>query len=321
VKTVRVGNITLASNLVQGPLAGYSCAPFRALTTRFGQPGFCTTEMISAKDLVHRRTPLKRYTWRDPTEGLLSYQLSGNDPDDLGRASAIVSELGADIIDLNAGCPVNKIRSKGCGSSLLANPEQLYTLVKAIKNNTGACVSIKIRVEGNQHDHNDAAVADAIQQGGADFVTVHGRHWTENYEAPCRIESIAAIKKHLQIPVFANGDVCDGASLERLLTQSGCDGVMIARASVGQPWLFQQLRAELSHNPYSPPSIEEVGTNFWEHIEGLIALENEKIALLEARKFAKYYARHLPQAAEFISEMLSLTGRDRVAECIKHYFQ
>lgn len=321
VKSIRIGKLTLASNLVQGPLAGYSTAPFRVLTTRLSQPGFCATEMISAKDLVHRPKPSARYIYRSPEERVLSYQLSGNDPDELGRACVIVSKLGADLIDLNAGCPVNKIRSKACGSALLETPDRIYELIRAMKNHTDAQVTLKMRVAGPAADPQDLAVADAAEQAGADLLTVHGRHWTEKYDQPCRIDSIAAIKQQVSIPVFANGDVKDAQSLKHLLQQTQCDGVMIARSSVGRPWLFAAIRAQLNGLPFTPPSTEEIGALFWEHIQGLIALDGETQALLNARKFAKYYAQDLPTVTEFVAQFQSLQRLSDLAHCIHRYFK
>ena len=320
IKPIQIGSLKLPSNLIQAPLAGYSCAPFRVLAHQHGQPGFCTTEMMSAKDLIHRKSPLQRYTWRDPREGILSYQLSGNQPDELAKATEIVSELGADIIDLNAGCPVHKIRSKGYGSALLRNSEQLSACLKAMKNNTDKLVSVKIRVAGEIHDHIDMEIADAIEQSGIDFMTVHGRHWTERYERPSRVDSIAAIKKRVSIPVFANGDVSDANSVKSIFSATGCDGLMIGRASVGRPWLFAQLRAECNNKPFNQPSFSEIGTYFWEHIEGLISLENEVIGLLEARKFAKYYSRNLANSEEFNRIFQTLTEKNAIKDCITQFF-
>lgn len=320
VNPIRIGKLLLESNLVQGPLAGYSSAPFRVLTHRYGKPGFCTTEMISAKDLVHRAQPINRYTYRDPEEGLLSYQLSGHQPDELARAATLLSSLGADIIDLNAGCPVNKIRSKHCGSALLASPEKIYACLRAIKQNTDAAVSIKIRVAGEHHDQNDLAIADAIEQSGADWMTVHGRHWTEHYETPARYSSIAAIKQEVKIPVFANGDVDSPTALKTILETTRCDGVMIARASVGRPWLFEECRAALSGQAYSPPALAEIGEIFWEHIQGLIALAGEPIALFEARKWVKYYGRTVANLPGLIEGVHSAHSSQELQQYIQGHF-
>lgn len=318
IKPIKLKNCTLANNIVQGPLAGYSCAPFRVLATQWGQPGFTCTEMISAKDLIHRPVKPKRYLWRDPREGTLCYQLSGNEPDELARAAEMVSAAGADIIDLNCGCPVNKIRRKGCGSRLLAYPELLEQCLRALRQNTDAAVTVKVRISAGDHD--DLAVVQAAEAAGVDAIIVHGRDWTQRYDVDCNLTRIRDIKLATQLPVFANGDVEDIASLERTFAATQCDGFMIARASVGRPWLFAQLRAQAAGESFTIPDTATIGQLFLQHIDDLAALENEKLAVLQSRKFAKYYARTMPRAAEFVLTVQQLITRDDVARCIDQFF-
>lgn len=306
-----LGSVTLPNRLVQGPLAGYSCAPFRVMTARYGQAGFSTTEMISAHDLAHASHTKHRYLWRDPEESLVCYQLSGQSPEFLARAVEKVNDAGADLIDLNCGCPVNKIRSKSCGSKLLATPEKIYALVKSIKENTDAAVSCKIRVGEPLYDSDDLAVAQAIESAGADFMIVHGRHWTERYDVPARFEPIARLKAAVTIPVFANGDVNSAEMAEKIMAITGCDGLMIARAGAGNPWLFAQIRAEVLGEPYTPPDRQTILQTFLEHVHRLSALQNEKLAVLQSRKLAKYYFKPFPDAAELT---LAIQSLDTLAE-------
>ncbi len=320
IKPLQLGTLQLHSNLIQGPLAGYSCAPFRVIAQKYGDPAFCVTEMISAKDIMHRDPKPKRYLGKDPQEGLLCYQLSGNDPEYLGRAAALVSEHGADLIDLNCGCPVGKIRAKHAGSKLLTKPETIYALVKAIKANTAATVSIKIRVAGDAADHNDAAVIDAAEQAGVDFITVHGRHWTERYDVPCRYNAIADIVSYARVPIIANGDVQDYPSLKRIFETTQCAGVMIARASVGKPWLFQQLYAAENNLPFSEPTTNQIGNILREHLRLLIELEKERTTVLQSRKFAKYYSHCLTNPLEFVIAMQKVNTELDFLRLIDRFF-
>ncbi len=320
IKPLKLGTLQLPSNLIQGPLAGYSCAPFRLVTHQYGKPAFCVTEMISAKDLMHRNPKPKRYLGKNPNEGLLCYQLSGNNPEFLATASALVSTAGADLIDLNCGCPVSKIRAKQAGSKLLTTPEKIHMLVKAIKANTDAVVSIKIRVAGDVADHNDQAVINAAEQAGVDFITVHGRHWTERYNSPCRLNAIADIVNYAKVPIIANGDVENYDSLKNIFATTKCAGVMIARASVGQPWLFQQLFAQDQQLSFSSPSSAQIAEIFLEHLDGLIELESEKRAILQARKLAKYYGRSLTNRLEFTIAMQQITTKKECLQLLKKYF-
>lgn len=319
-KTLTLGQKNFPSILVQGPLAGYSCAPMRVQTWRQSTPGYCSTEMASAAHLVHARQQPKRFTYRHPDEGPLCFQLSGYDPEVLAKATRYVDSLGVELIELNCGCPVNKIRSKGAGSKLLSQPELLRQLVRAMRANTSAVLSIKIRVAGDQQDQDDEAIARVVEEEGADMLVVHGRHWTERYDVDCRFDAIQQFVERVDIPVVGNGDVSDVASLKRML-QTGCAGVMIGRASVGQPWLFNQLIAELQGESFSPPPTDEVGHLFIDHIEQLAALDSPYRAALQARTMGKYYARdRLDDKVGFIERLNQCVDLDEFRSLVSRYF-
>ncbi len=315
-----VGSRTFPINLIQGPLAGVSCAPFRMLTWKHGKPAYSCTEMISCKTLLHQ--PIwaqQRYIRKHPEEGPVCFQLAGSSPQEIAEATRRVTGYGADLIDLNCGCPVKKIRSKGAGSSLLTQPAQLFKLITAMKQNTHQPVSVKIRVQGKDEKFN-AEVAKVLTEAGADLVVVHGRHWTEHYETPCRYEAIAFFVENLKIPVIGNGDIACLDSLKKMLA-TGCAGAMIGRAGVGQPWLIQKLIAEMNGEKFAPPSLRERGLLFIDHITELASLlEYEKFAVLQARKLAKYYARALPKRTEFCAEMNDCESLERLQELCRKYF-
>jgi tRNA-dihydrouridine synthase B len=315
-----LGNLHFTKNLIQGPLAGVSNAPFRALTAIHSRPAFSCTEMISCKTILHQaKHQLHRFIAKAPQEGRVCFQLSANHPAELGEAVKYVTDAGADLIDLNCGCPVNKIRSKGAGSRLLENPAVLFELIRAMKNNTTLPVSVKIRIQ-----HDDAlnqAVACAINDAGADFVTVHGRHWTEHYETPVRHDKIAFFVNELKMPVIGNGDIACDDSLQKMLA-TGCAGVMIGRAGVGQPWLIGKLYAALNNKPFQLPALFEIGTMYLAHVDGLIELlQNEKFAVIQARKLAKYYARPLQNRAKFCTVINECESRQSLASAIQQWFR
>jgi tRNA-dihydrouridine synthase B len=277
--------------------------------------------MISCKTLIHQpRASQQRYILKDPQEGPVCFQLSANNPDELGDAVKRVTDYGADLIDLNCGCPVKKIRSKGAGSSHLSNPAKLFQLINAMKQNTHVPVSVKIRVQGVSDEKFNQDIANAVTEAGADYLIVHGRHWTEHYETPCRHDEIQFFVDQMKIPVIGNGDIACVESLRKMFA-TGCAGVMIARAGVGQPWLTQKLMAEYQGKSFVMPAHEEIAAMFLEHVERLVTLlENEKFALLQARKIAKYYARGLSSRMEFAEEVNrceSITGLKMI--CVKHF--
>jgi len=318
---VQLGKRIFPVNIIQGPLAGISCAPFRFLTWRYSQPAFSCTEMISCKTLIYQpELSHQRFVAKHPKEGPVSFQLAGSDPLEVAEATKRATGYGADLIDLNCGCPVKKIRSKGAGSSLLTNTKKLYQLICALKNNTHVPVSIKIRVESKSDEKFNAEVAKIVSEAGADFLVVHGRHWTENYETPCRYDDIQFFVNALTIPVIGNGDIACVNSLKQMLA-TGCAGVMIGRAGVGQPWLIRQLIAEINQEIYIKPSTKEVGDIFVEHVILLEKLlRSEKFAILQARKFAKYYAREINQKTEFCEAMNTCNSLQALKTICLDYF-
>jgi tRNA-dihydrouridine synthase B len=321
IRSLTLGNATFPVNLIQGPLAGVSCAPFRRLVHQYGQPAFSCTEMLSCKTLIHQSSfAQRRFITIDTNEGPVCFQLYGTDPRELADATKMVTASGADLIDLNCGCPVKKIRSRGAGSSLLTRSTQLYQLITAMKQNTHLPVSIKIRVDADSGDKFNQEVAQVVKDAGADFLVVHGRHWTQHYETACNYDEIAFFVNELSIPVIGNGDIACVSTLKKMFA-TGCAGVMLGRAGVGQPWLIKELISALTDQPFQPPAINEIGGMFSTHVQELASLlENEKFALLQARKLAKYYARRLPAPTEFcdaINHCDSLTG---LAREVNNYF-
>jgi tRNA-dihydrouridine synthase B len=312
VKPLHIANKIFPINIIQGPLAGVSCAPFRLLTWQYGKPAFSCTEMISCKTLIHQpRLSHQRFVKKDPDEGPVCFQLSANDPGELSEAVKIVTDYGADLIDLNCGCPVKKIRKKGAGSALLTDFQRLYTLIDAMRKNTAVPISIKIRVEGNGEEKFNHEIVKIVNESGLDFLVVHGRHWTEHYETPCNYDEIQFFVENVKIPVIGNGDISCANTLTKMY-RTGCAGAMIGRAGVGQPWLIQKLIAELNQTSdesnhdknFIAPSNNEIGFIFLEHVQRLIELLNsEKFAIIQSRKFAKYYARNLENKIEFCVAM------------------
>ncbi len=321
IKPLYIGRHQFTSNLIQGPLAGYTCAPMRRQTWQLSQPAYCSTEMVSASHLVHAKKMPIRFIERDSNEQALCFQLSADDPEILGKAVQKINVFEPEIIELNCGCPVNKIRRKGAGSKLLSEPERLKKMVNVLRTNTQAAVSIKIRVSGDERDQDDLSIAKIIEEEGADALVVHGRHWREKYDVPCRYEQIRRIVEAVKIPVIGNGDVRDFESLKDMITMTNCAGVMIARASMGQPWIFAELAAKSQQQQYQLPSPIQIGEIFIDHIERLALLDSEYRAVLQARKMAKYYARSaIPAAVDFCRQIMQCSTLNSFRELVQLYF-
>lgn len=278
----QLGALQLPHRLIQGPLAGYSCAPFRVLYHHFQAPAYCVSEMCSAIDVLSKHGKNSRYLYKDPKEHYLAYQLSGTEPNVLADAALLLQEHGADLIDINCGCPKTKIRKKGAGSALLEDPKRLVAIIQAVRQAINIPLTIKIRI---QNSPADLILAQQIEEAGADALIVHGRRWQEDYDIACNFHQIGQIKRHLQIPVIANGDLHSVASLEYAYSATGCDAFMIARAGSGKPWLYQHL---LAKKP-AVISMQQKKDLFLEHIEGLATLEEAHQAILQSKSLIRYY--------------------------------
>ena len=276
-----IGSLQLPNRLIQGPLAGFSCAPFRQLYYQFLPPAYCVSEMISAYDVLHKHQTNSRYLFRAPEEKRLCYQLAGHDPYIMAQASQQLEAMGADIIDINSGCPKAKIRKKKAGSALMDDPLQLCAIISAMRQAITIPLTVKIRIYGDDRDLN---LAKAIEQAGADALIVHGRRWTTDYDTPSDIRHLGKIKHAVRIPVIANGDIADASSLADAIAYSGCDAYMISRAGCGHPWLYQAL---LTGTVMSDKALRR--RCFMDHLQGLSQLESEFQAVLQSKTLVRYY--------------------------------
>ena len=281
----QLGTLQLPHRLIQGPLAGYSCAPFRSIFYHFAAPAYCVSEMCSALDVLHKHQAHSRYLYRAPVEKNLAYQISGNDACVLAEAAVVLQHHGANLIDLNCGCPKAKIRKKGAGSALLEEPQKLIHIIQKIRLSITIPLTVKIRIQGNK---DDILLAQHIAEAGADALIVHGRRWNDDYDIPCDFEQIAAIKQQISIPVIANGDIQNLAQLHRAFSITGCDAYMIGRGGSGHPWLYQELLEQRSISISYPEKI----ALFLQHLEGLTALEDEFKAVLQSKSLVRYYFKN-----------------------------
>lgn len=283
-QSFHIGNLQLSHRLIQGPLAGYSCAPMREMFSHFKNPAYAVSEMLSAIDVLNKHELHSRYLYRSPFEGKLCYQLSGNDPIVMSEAASRLQAIGADLIDINCGCPMPKIRKKGAGSALLETPKQLFQLVEKMKGAIQIPLTVKIRI---QDFAKDIYLAQGIAASGADALIVHGRRHLDDYEVPCQYQAIRQIKSSIAIPVIANGDMACVESLARASSVTEADAFMIARAGCGKPWIFEDLLA----GQMRPQSYFMQVDLFKQHILALAELEGEYRACLQGRSLIRYYLR------------------------------
>ena len=306
-----IGSLQLSHRLIQGPLAGVSAAPFRQLFYDFVPPAYAVTEMISAHDVLHKHAPHSRYLYRAPEEKVLCYQLSGTCPETIAKAAFHVEQLGADLIDINCGCPKPKIRQKGAGSALMDRPEWLCQIVRSVRDAIQIPLTVKLRIFGTAMDF---YLAKQLEEAGADALIIHGRCWTSDYTVPCDFSQIQAIRQQVSIPVIANGDIYDAQSLANAVSAGQCDAYMISRAGCGKPWLYQDLLSNRESSPSWPLRV----TYFMHHLQGLSALESSYQAVMQAKTLVRYYFRHHLTVLQ-LQKFYTLSSLDAMAEYLFSY--
>jgi len=234
---LQIKSLHLESPLILAPLAGYTDLAFRLLCRQFGA-GLCYTEMISCHGLVYQKEKTQLLTRTVPEERPVALQLFGADPIIMGEAAALVSDMPVDIIDINMGCPVRKVTKKGAGAALMKDAYLAATIISEVCNNTNLPVTVKIRTGWN-HDSTVAPdFAKMAEDSGASAIAVHGRTWSQGFVGQVDWQTIARVKKNVAIPVIGNGDVNSYQEALQFMDNTGCDGIMIGRAALGNPWVF-----------------------------------------------------------------------------------
>ena len=279
--------------MIQGPLAGVSSVPFRELIWRYSTPAWVCSEMTSCKTILYGSEHIKRrYLSIGEQEGPLCLQIATSDPLECAKACAEINKYPISVVDLNAGCPVKKIRKRGQGSSLLDKPFLLKDIICAMRDHSNIAISVKIRVHVDDDAKNEALL-DTINRANPDFLVVHGRSYTDTYDVACRHDKLSYFTTHAKMPVIGNGD-CFNYDSAKAMLDLGMDGVMISRASVGQPWCIQRIHEQMGILPYaSKLNQDEAWRVFQEHIRSLSRFfKNDRVAHEQAKGLIKYYARH-----------------------------
>ena len=254
----------------------------RRLVYQFMPPAYCVSEMLSAHDFAVTKSARRRYLDRSIEENILCYQLSGTHAEHLFIAAQLLATCGADLIDINCGCPKGKIRKKGAGSALLETPDLLVALITQVRAAISIPLTVKLRLH---HPDTDNQLAQRLEQAGADALIVHARRAVDDYNVSCNWQQVAAIKRSVSIPVIANGDMATETQLASIYEQTGCDAFMISRAGCGQPWLFERLLTG-TEPKHSQKAL------FKQHLHALAALENEHQAILQSKSLVRYYFRN-----------------------------
>ncbi len=319
---MQIGPYTLPNALFVAPMAGVTDRPFRQLCRQFGA-GYAVSEMVtSRKDLWHTLKTSRRAN-HEGEPGPIAVQIAGTEPAMMAEAAAYNIERGAQIIDINMGCPAKKVCNKWAGSALMQDEALALQIIEAV---VAACepqgvpVTLKMRTGWCQSHKNALTIARAAENAGVQMVTVHGRTREQGYKGEAEYDTIAAVKAALRIPVVANGDITSPEKAREVLQKTGADALMIGRAAQGRPWIFREVAHYLATGEHlAPPLVAEVGRALLEHLQDHYSLYGEFTGVRSARKHIGWYVRSLPGGEDFREQMNRLESSEQQLAAVARY--
>ena len=319
--TLKVGALELRSGLFVAPMAGITDRPFRRLARRFGA-ALAVSEMLSSRPELResRKTRLRMDHTGEP--GPISVQIAGSDPAQMADAARFNVGHGAEIIDINMGCPAKKVCNVAAGSALLADEERVARILEAVVTAVDVPVTLKIRTGPAPERRNALRIARIAESAGVQMLAIHGRTRACMFEGRAEYDTIAEVKSHLKIPVIANGDVRTPEEARRVLELTGADGIMIGRAAQGRPWLFREIAHYLATGEHlAPPQPSEMGAVLIEHLEGLDSLYGAEHGARVARKHIGWAVRELPGGEALRSAANGMHDVAAQREAVNDFFE
>ncbi|MDA3128831.1 tRNA dihydrouridine synthase DusB [Aliibacillus thermotolerans] len=317
---LKIGDITMKNQVVLAPMAGVCNPAFRLIAKEFGA-GLVCAEMVSDKAILHKNEKSLKMLYVDEREKPLSLQIFGGDKKTLTEAARVVDkQTNADIIDINMGCPVPKVTKCDAGARWLLDPDKIYEMVKVVVQAVDKPVTVKMRI-GWDEDHIFAVEnAQAVEAAGGKAVAVHGRTRVQMYEGVANWDIIREVKQAVDIPVIGNGDVKTPEDARRMLDTTGVDGVMIGRAALGNPWMLYRTIHYLETGDLAPePTPREKIDVCMIHMDRLIALKGEKVAIQEMRKHAAWYLKGMRGNNKVRAQINQLNTKEEIKKVLYDY--
>lgn len=315
---VKIGNVDIQGRLTLAPMAGVSDFAFRAVCARLGA-ALTTTEMVSAKALCYGDKKTRSLLYNDSVCHPFSAQIFGHEPEFMAEAAPMAIEYsGAEILDINMGCPVGKIVKSGDGSALMRDIELAYKVIESVVKTAGVPVTVKFRKGFDGGSVNAVEFAKMAEQAGASAVAVHGRTRVQMYGGRADWDIIRDVKREVGIPVIANGDIFSAEDAEHILRYTGCELAMIGRGSFGNPWIFTQGNALIEGRPVPPlPPLNERLDIALSQIEMLSEVIGERLACLEARHQLPWYLKGVPGSGYYKQQLVKVESLDEIRAVIR----
>ncbi|MBP1907397.1 nifR3 family TIM-barrel protein [Paenibacillus turicensis] len=317
---LKIGDVELKNQVVLAPMAGVCNPAFRLIAKEFGT-GLVCAEMVSDKAILNGNKRTREMLFVDEREKPLSLQIFGGDRASLVEAAKVVDqETNADIIDINMGCPVPKVTKCDAGARWLLEPNKIFEMVSAVVGAVSKPVTVKMRIGWDSEHIYVIDNAKAVEQAGAQAVTVHGRTREQLYTGTADWNYIRQVKENVSIPVIGNGDVGSPEDAKRMLDETGCDGVMIGRGALGNPWmLYRTIEYLKSGQLLSEPGLNEKIKIAILHMDRLADLKGEKVAVKEMRKHLAWYLKGFQGAARIKDAIMEETRRNEMVQILENF--
>ena len=318
---MKIGNIELNGQVILAPMAGVCNSAFRRICKEMGCALVCA-EMVSDKGMVYNSKKTKDMLYFEESERPISQQIFGSDKETFVKAAKLVYEImHPDIIDINMGCPVPKVAVRSqAGSALLKNPQLIYDIVSAVVESVPIPVTVKIRSGWDFNSINAVEVAKICEKAGVSAITVHPRTRSQLYSGKADLNIIKAVKENVSIPVIGNGDITSIETAKHMLEFTNCDAIMIGRGVLGNPWLIKEIDTYLKTGEIIPkPTPEEKIAMCYKHLEYLLKIKDEHIAVLEMRSHIAWYIKGLPYHKEVQNECFKAKTKEEIYQILDNY--
>ena len=321
-KKLKIGNVTLNNNILLAPMAGITDLPFRLICEQF-EPGLVVTEMVSSKAIFYNDEKTKKLLNTKNEKRPIAAQLFGSDEESISCSIKYISNLqNIDIIDINMGCPAPKVTKNGDGSSLLLDLKKAEKVIETAVKNSSKPVTLKMRLGWDKTNIVAKDLAIIAENKGISAIVVHGRTKSEFYSGTANLEEIRKVKEAVTIPVIGNGDIVDEETAKLMFEKTGCDGIMIGRGAIGNPWIFERIEYYLETGlKMQEISLEEKFNVIKKHFNLELEEKGEYIGIREFRKHISYYTKGMPNSSDFRNKYNLLDNKDEILNFLDKYYK